>query len=173
MHHNPTIYIIMGVSGSGKTTIGRLLAAHLNCPFYDADDFHPAENVAKMAAGTPLNDDDRAPWLDRLYAIVSQHLQAGETAVLACSALKKSYRDRLRGGLEDVRFIYLDGRFDLIWQRMQTRQNHYMKPEMLQSQFTTLEIPNEQEAHIINIDQSTKAIIHEILNQINPINPIN
>lgn len=165
MNH-PTIYIIMGVSGSGKTTIGRLLADHHNCPFYDGDDYHPAENVAKMAAGTPLTDDDRAPWLDRLHDIITRHIQAGETAVLACSALKKSYRDHLRGGYKDICFIHLDGRFDLIWRRMKARQDHYMKPEMLQSQFDTLEMPNEQEALIINIDEPPESIVQEILKQI-------
>ncbi|MFZ0547200.1 MAG: gluconokinase, partial [Candidatus Promineifilaceae bacterium] len=148
-HHK--IYVIMGVSGSGKTTIGRLLAAKLNCPFYDGDDFHPAENVAKMAAGIPLNDNDRDPWLDRLHSLICQHLQAGETAVLACSALKKSYRDHLRKGCgEDVCFIHLNGRFDLIWQRMETRTDHYMKPEMLRSQFSALEPPTPTEALISN-----------------------
>lgn len=156
----------MGVSGSGKTTIGRLLAAHLNCPFYDADDFHPAENVAKMAAGIPLTDADRIPWLDCLHDIISRHLEAGETAVLACSALKKSYRDHLRQGHEGVCFIHLDGRFDLIQQRMKNRPNHYMKPAMLQSQFQTLETPDNQEALIINIDKSEESIVQEIINHI-------
>ncbi len=153
----------MGVSGSGKTTIGRLLADHFNCPFYDADDFHPAENVAKMAAGIPLSDKDRVPWLDRLQVIIGQHLDKGETAVLACSALKKSYRNRLQGGREGVRFVFLDGRFDLIWQRMQARTDHFMKPTMLQSQFDTLERPTVQEALIIDIDKPIESIIVEIL----------
>lgn len=162
----PAFFIIMGVSGSGKTTIGRLLAKRLNCPFYDADDYHPPENVAKMGAGTPLTDEDRGPWLDRLHAIITKHIQAGEPAVLACSALKQSYRDHLRGNYDNVQFIHLDGRFDLIWNRMQTRPNHYMKPGMLQSQFDALEMPDEQEAFIINIDQPIKTVIQEILDQI-------
>ena len=159
-------YVVMGVSGSGKTTVGRLLASHLSCPFYDADDFHPAENVAKMAAGIPLTDADRAPWLDGLHDIISRHLRAGETAVLACSALKKSYRDHLRQGYEDVCFIHLDGRFDLIQQRMQRRQAHYMKPEMLQSQFAALESPDDHEALIISIDKPVERIVQEIVTKI-------
>lgn len=156
----------MGVSGSGKTTIGRLLAGHLNCPFYDADDYHPPENVAKMAAGIPLNDQDRDPWLGRLHGLIQQHLEKGESAVLACSALKESYRHRLAANLPNVHFIHLDGTFDLIWQRMTRRKDHYMKPEMLQSQFNTLEPPDPQAALIINIDQSPSQIVQEIINQI-------
>jgi gluconokinase len=163
----PTLYIIMGVSGSGKSVIGRSLAQQLNCPFYDADDFHPPENVAKMAAGTPLNDNDRAPWLDALHDIISQHNREEETAVLACSALKQSYRDRLRGGYKNVQFIHLDGRFDLIWRRMQARKDHYMKADMLQSQFNALEPPNNQEAYIISIDKPIETIVQDIIKQIN------
>jgi gluconokinase len=156
----------MGVSGSGKTTIGRLLADHLNCPFYDADNYHPPENVTKMAAGIPLNDEDRDPWLGRLHELIQQHLEAGESAVLACSALKESYRQRLAANQANIHFIHLDGTFDLIWQRMAKRKDHYMKPEMLQSQFNTLEPPDPQAALIINIDQSPRQIIQEIINKI-------
>jgi gluconokinase len=158
------VFVVMGVSGSGKTTIGRLLAKRMGCSFYDADDFHPPENVAKMAAGKPLNDEDRAPWLGRLHNIIRQHHYAGETAVVTCSALKKHYRDRLRGDLEGIEFIHLEGTFDQIWQRMAKRKNHFMKAEMLQSQFNTLEMPNQQEALIINIDKPPEAIVQEILN---------
>lgn len=153
----------MGVSGSGKTTVGRLLATHLNCPFYDADDFHPPENVAKMASGIPLNDQDRDPWLGRLHELIQQHLEAGESAVLACSALKESYRDRLREGHNHVQFIHLNGNFDLIWQRMTKRKNHYMQPEMLQSQFNVLEPPDSQEAITIKINKPIEEIVQEII----------
>jgi len=156
------VFVVMGVSGCGKTTVGQALAERLNCPFYDGDDFHPAENVAKMANGTPLNDNDRAPWLARLAALLQEHLDRGETAVLACSALKKKYRDQLRVN-DQVQFIFLEGSFDLIWQRMQARQNHYMKADMLQSQFDTLEPPTDNEAVTISINQEVEAIVNQIL----------
>ena len=171
---NHPFLILMGISGSGKTTVGRLLAARLQCPFYDADNFHPPENITKMAAGQPLTDADRAPWLARLHDLIAGHLQRGEPAVLACSALKKSYRDRLRppGGMGDSRgssrgsshvlFIYLAGDFDLIWQRMQTRPGHYMKAEMLQSQFTALEPPTPDEALHIDITHPLEEIVGQI-----------
>ena len=140
-----SVYVVMGVSGSGKTTVGQALARALDCPFYDADDFHPPENVAKMAGGVPLTDADRAPWLARLHKLLADHVQRKQTAVLACSALKEAYRERLRRGLSGVRFIYLQGDFDLIRERMQARENHYMKAEMLQSQFDALEPPPQHE----------------------------
>ncbi|GAB4262903.1 MAG: gluconokinase [Candidatus Promineifilaceae bacterium] len=153
-----TVYVVMGVSGCGKTTVGMALAEKLGCPFYDGDDFHPPENVAKMASGRPLNDADRFPWLARLHDLLAEHVARGETAVLACSALKKKYRDQLRVG-EQVQFIFLDGSFDLIWQRMKKRENHYMKADMLQSQFDTLEPPGAEEARIINVNRSIKDIL--------------
>ena len=155
-------FVIMGVSGCGKTTIGEALAAYLGCPFYDGDDFHSPQNVAKMAAGIPLNDGDRAPWLDTLAALIQEHLDREETAVLASSALKKRYRDRLRVDGR-VQFIFLDGDFDLIWERMQARQDHYMKAEMLRSQFDALEAPGEEEAIRVPIDQSVNDILAQIL----------
>lgn len=154
-----TVYVVMGVSGCGKTTVGTAWAEKLGCPFYDGDDFHPPENVAKMASGTPLNDADRAPWLAILHDLLLRHVRKGETAVLACSALKKKYRQQLKEGNEQVVFIYLHGSFDLIWQRMQTRHNHYMKAEMLQSQFDTLEPPEADEAFTLEIDQDIATLI--------------
>lgn len=155
-------FVIMGVSGCGKTTIGQQLAAHLDCPFYDADDFHPEENIAKMSSGIPLTDDDRAPWLAKLAALISQHLTNGQTGVLACSALKEIYRVQLR--VDDrVRFIFLDGSFDGIWQRMATRKDHYMKAEMLHSQFDTLEPPQPGEALTIDISSDVQSIMENIL----------
>lgn len=163
MNEQPSrFFVVMGVAGSGKTTIGLALAAHLDCPFYDGDDFHPPENVAKMAGGIPLNDVDRAPWLARLAALIDEHLHRGETAVLASSALKKRYREQLRVN-DQVQFIFLDGDFDLIWQRMQARQDHYMRAEMLQSQFEALEPPDEDEAIKISIDRSVDDILAQIL----------
>ncbi len=152
------VFVVMGVSGCGKTTVGQAMAKHFGCPFYDGDDFHPPENVAKMVSGVPLNDDDRAPWLARLHDLLAEHIGRGETAVLACSALKKKYRDQLQVNGR-VQFVYLHGSFDLIWQRMQARKNHYMKAEMLQSQFDTLEPPSVDEALIIYIDRDIESIL--------------
>lgn len=159
------VYIIMGVSGCGKSTVGRALAVRLGCPFYDGDDFHPQANVAKMASGTPLTDADRTPWLNRLAALLAETLGQEETAVLACSALKKAYRDRLHVS-DRVQFVYLHGDFDLIWGRMQARQGHYMKAEMLRSQFAALEPPASQQAWWVEIDAPVDAIVDEIITQI-------
>ena len=131
------IVVVMGVSGSGKTTIGKLLAERLAVPFLDADEFHPAENVAKMAAGTPLTDADRWPWLERL----NEMLRRRQTAVLACSALKESYRSALSKGLADCRFVHLRGSIELIRARLKERQHRYMPASLLESQFATLEPP--------------------------------
>lgn len=159
------VFVVMGVSGCGKSTIGQALADKLDCPFYDGDDFHPPENVAKMASGWPLNDEDRAPWLARLARLLQEHLDRGETAVLACSALKRKYRELLRVN-DQVQFIFLEGSFDTIWQRMSARKDHYMKAEMLQSQFDALETPTTDEAIIISIDQSIEAMLLQIQKQI-------
>lgn len=160
-----TVYIVIGVSGCGKTTVGAALAAKLGCPFYDGDEFHPPENVAKMAGGTPLNDQDRHPWLARLHELLAGHVAREETAVLACSALKKKYRDQLRVNNE-TRFIHLHGSFDLIWERMRSRKEHFMKAEMLQSQFDTLEPPGAAEAITIDIDQDIESILEAIGNHL-------
>ena len=157
------ILVVMGVSGSGKTTIGQALAKQLGCPFYDADDFHPPENITKMASGIPLDDTDRQPWLAGLSALIQHHLAQAQNAVIACSALKKQYRDQLRQENDRVHFIYLDGEFDLIWSRMQARSGHYMQAAMLQSQFADLEPPEPDEALIVPIDKPVVEIIYEIL----------
>jgi len=159
------LFVVMGVSGSGKTTVGQALAVRLDCPFYDGDNFHPAENVAKMASGTPLNDADRAPWLARLAALLAEHEARGETAVLACSALKQTYREQLRVS-PAVQFIYLAGSFDLIWQRMTERTEHYMKADMLRSQFATLEPPTSNDALCVPVDQNIDAIVAYILDEV-------
>lgn len=157
-----TIFVIMGVSGCGKTTIGQALAEKLNCPFYDGDNFHPPQNVAKMAAGNPLTDEDRTPWLARLHEMMAAHEAKGETAVFACSALKKKYREQLRAGLTAVHFIHLQGSFGLIWERMQARQGHYMKASMLQSQFDALESPGPDEAAAIPAEEDVDTILELI-----------
>jgi gluconokinase len=132
------IVVVMGVTGSGKTTIGKLLAQRLSCEFLDGDDFHPPDNVAKMAAGTPLTDADRQPWLE----LLNGKLRRLENAVLACSALKESYRQILSRGLTDCRFVHLRGGIDLIRARLQERRHRYMPASLLESQFAALEPPD-------------------------------
>ena len=156
--------ILMGVSGSGKTTIGKALASKLGWDFYDADDFHPPENITKMVRGIPLNDSDRAPWLASLHDLVESCLTQNRPGILACSALKEKYRQKLLEGNEGVRLIYLKGSYELLWSRMFARTDHYMKPEMLQSQFDALEEPAD--AIIIDISHSADEIVQEILQQL-------
>jgi gluconokinase len=153
--------IVMGVAGCGKTTVGTLLAERLGWHFYDADGFHPAENVAKMANGTPLTDADRAPWLAALHALISASLKEDRPGVLACSALKESYRQQLLEGNEGVQIVYLKGTYELIWSRLSQRQDHYMKPNMLQSQFEALEEP--QDALTFDVSMSVPEIVQGIL----------
>ncbi|MCB0167184.1 MAG: gluconokinase [Anaerolineae bacterium] len=160
------VFVIIGVSGSGKTTVGLALAQKLKAPFFDGDDFHPPENVTKMANGIPLNDDDRSPWLARLHKLITDHLARGETAVIACSALKKKYRDQLRQGNEGLYIVYLKGSLNLIWERMAARQGHFMKADMLQSQFEALEPPSPRNTLIISVEQSVDNIVAHILQSV-------
>lgn len=146
----------MGVSGCGKSTIGRPLAERLGYPFLDADEFHPPENVAKMAAGIPLTDTDRQPWLELLNA----KLRVQDNAVLACSALKESYRRTLSQGLADCRFVHLRGSIELIRARLQERQHRYMPASLLESQFATLEPP--QDAIEVDVSQAPDACLRAI-----------
>lgn len=134
------IVILMGVTGSGKTTVGKLLADELGWEFYDADDFHPPGNIEKMKRGIPLDDADRKPWLETLNDLIRNRLEQGENGVLACSALKASYRDYLLID-EKVRLVYLKGDHELIRERLNDRTGHYMNPKLLDSQFETLEEP--------------------------------
>jgi gluconokinase len=135
------IVVVMGVSGSGKSTVGEALAQSLGCEFLDADDFHPPENVAKMASGTPLTDDDRWPWLERLHQELLSRESSGRSAVLACSALKAVYRARLMDGLSDARLVYLRGSKAFLRARVAERKHKYMPASLLDSQFATLEPP--------------------------------
>jgi len=151
----------MGVSGSGKTTVGKALAQKLGWDFFDADDFHPAENIAKMTHGIPLSDSDRAPWLAALHQLLASTLRSNHHPILACSALKEKYRAQLLDGLEGVEIIYLRGDFDLIWSRMSARRGHYMRPEMLRSQFAALEEPISGFA--LDISMSVEAMIDKIM----------
>jgi len=134
-------FIIMGVSGSGKTSVGKSLTKYLKWDFYDADDFHSPENVAKMANGIQLTDSDRTPWLASLHDLISSSLTQNRPGVLACSALKERYRQQLMNGNDGVQLVYLRGSYELIWSRMTARKEHFMKSHMLQSQFETLEEP--------------------------------
>lgn len=157
------IFIVMGVSGCGKSTIGRLLADKLSLPFFDGDDFHPAENVRKMSRGEPLNDIDRQGWLNALNKLATDN--SGQGAVIACSALKKVYRKVLRKSIEDfVRFVYLQGTFEEIHQRMQERKNHFMPVDLLRSQFKALEPPSE--AITVSIHGLPEEILEDILDQL-------
>ena len=158
--------IVMGVAGCGKTTVGKALARDLGWNFYDADDFHPPENIAKMANGIPLNNSDRAPWLAALHDLISSSLKANHPGVLACSALKQSYRQRLLEGNEGVQIVYLKGSYDLIWSRMSMRKEHYMKPDLLQSQFEALEEPTK--ALTIDISMSIEDIVQEVVSSMSP-----
>jgi gluconokinase len=152
--------IVMGVAGSGKTTVGESLAQRLGWNFYDADAFHPAENIAKMASGTPLDDADRTPWLAALRALISTSIKENRPGILACSALKESYRQQLLAGNEGVRLVYLKGSFDLIWSRISQRKDHYMKPQMLRSQFEALEEPRN--ALIFDVSLSVEEIVEGV-----------
>ncbi len=150
---SPRVVIVMGVSGSGKSTVGLLLANLLNASFVDADDLHPPENKAKMAARIPLTDADRLPWLQHLRSQVIDSTPQGRTTVLACSALKASYRHLLTAGTgPDVRIVFLHGSKELIASRLAARSGHFMPPDLLTSQFATLEPPSPTEAIIIPID---------------------
>ena len=157
-------FIVMGVSGCGKSRIGKLLAEHLGWDFYDADDFHPPENVTKMANGIPLDESDRAPWLASLNELISSSLKADRPGVLACSALKERYRQQLMEGNDGVQIVYLKGSYDLIWSRMEKRTDHYMKPHMLKSQFDALEEPSN--ALTMDISRSVDDIVQEILKHV-------
>lgn len=144
-----TIVLVMGVSGSGKTTLGRALARALDAEFLEGDKFHPESNVAKMSRGEPLDDADRWPWLDRLSRELARASAAGRTVVLACSALKRSYRDRLRRGAPGLRLVFLKGDKALILERMRTRTDHFMPPGLLDSQLAALEEPGLDESPIV------------------------
>jgi gluconokinase len=164
MDTNPQAIVLMGVSGSGKTSVGVRLSQRLNWPFYDGDDFHPPENIAKMGQGIPLDDADRVPWLAILNNLISEHLSAGCSMLLACSALKRKYRDQLTDGNPGTVFVYLKGDFNLIFDRMGVRSGHYMKAEMLQSQFSALE--NPKDALVVDISQDLDGITKEIISHI-------
>jgi len=160
------IVVLMGVSGSGKTTIGTLLAERTGAVFADADDYHPAANKAKMAAGHPLNDEDRQPWLEALNKLLLGWCDAGKSGVLACSALKEKYRVTLSQGLaeSEMRFVLLNGPKELIAERLAARHHEFMNSALLDSQFATLELPKD--ALRIEVDREPEQIVDQILEQI-------
>jgi gluconokinase len=163
----PWALIVMGVSGSGKSTIGEALAVRLSWFYEDADKFHPASNIAKMSAGQPLTDEDRWPWLRAIANEIDRICEAGQHAVIGCSALKRSYRDILVHGRNDVRVIYLKGTQKLIADRLAERKGHFMPPGLLASQFKTLEPPGESESPVtVSIDASVDAIVDDIVRQL-------
>jgi gluconokinase len=154
----------MGVSGSGKSTIADILAERIGWTFEDGDKFHPASNVAKMHAGTPLTDEDRWPWLRAIAAEIDRVCAAGEHVVIACSALKRAYRDILVHGRKDVRIVFLDGSQQLIAGRLAKRKGHFMPPDLLPSQFRTLEPPTLDERPVtVSIDASVEKIVDDIV----------
>ncbi len=163
----PLIVVVMGVSGSGKTTIGSLLAQRLECVYAEADQFHPKANIDKMHAGQPLTDEDRRPWLAAIAEWITENEAAGESAVVSCSALKRSYRDVLRDGHKHVRIAYLNTPESLLRERVEHRHGHFFPPELLDSQLATLELPTPDE-HVINVvntaDPST--VVDEILSRL-------
>jgi gluconokinase len=144
------VIVIMGVSGAGKTTIGRALAVELGWPFVEGDSVHPARNVEKMHAGIPLNDADREPWLAALHAIMARAIDRRAHTIVACSALKARYRDRLRGDLRTVRFVYLRADAATLQRRLAERPSHFFNPKLLPSQFDALEEPDEDDALIVD-----------------------
>jgi gluconokinase len=167
----PCALIVMGVSGSGKSTIADRLAQRLSWDFEDGDIFHPASNVAKMSAGQPLTDEDRWPWLQAIADEIDRICKAGEHAVIACSALKRAYRDILVHGRNDVRIIYLKGTQELIAGRLTSRKGHFMPPGLLTSQFKTLEPPEASESPVtVSIDASVETIVDDIVRQLG-LNP--
>lgn len=160
------IVVLMGVTGSGKTTIGERLAARMDAAFADADDYHSEANKAKMASGQPLNDADRAPWLATLNAKLREWQAAAESGVLACSALKEAYREALRAGMPAgaVRFVLLDGAREMIAERLAARRHEYMNPGLLESQIATLERPGD--ALVICNDRAPEVVVEEILGKL-------
>jgi gluconokinase len=168
----PCALVVMGVSGSGKSTIAEYLATRLGWRYVDGDLFHPPANVAKMSAGHPLTDEDRWPWLRAIAAEIDRLAAAGTRAVVACSALKRAYRNILVHGRDDIRIVFLDGTQDLIAKRLAARKGHFMPPGLLDSQFRTLEPPRPSERPVtVSIDASVDGIADNIVRQLELVTP--
>ena len=144
--------IVMGVSGSGKTTVGEAVARQIHAKFIDGDDLHPRANIQKMGSGHPLNDEDRMPWLERLSDAAYSLNHKNETGIIVCSALKRRYRDRLRDGNPGMVFLYLKGSFDVIMERLKARSGHFLPTDLLKSQFDALEEPGSDEPDVLCVD---------------------
>ena len=161
---NKSIIVVMGVSGSGKTTVGAMLAGRLHWVYAEADDFHPLANIEKMAAGHPLTDEDRKPWLAAICAWMDKQIEAGQPGVVTCSALKRGYRDELRGGRPEVQLVYLHGDRDLIAARLASRHGHFFHADLLDTQFRDLEEPTpEEQVLVVPISGTPAEIVAEIL----------
>ncbi|MCR9228987.1 MAG: gluconokinase [Flavobacteriaceae bacterium] len=163
MPNGKTVIVVMGVSGSGKTEIGKRLSKKLSIPFFDGDDFHPEANVKKMSSGSPLNDEDRKEWLVALNKLAVEYKDRG--AIIACSSLKKNYRSLLRAGMGNCMvFAYLDGSFELIRSRLEQRKGHFMPLDLLQSQFDALEPPSN--AITVSIEETPAKIVKRIIKEL-------
>lgn len=167
MEKSALIWIILGVSGVGKSSIGEKLAQKVGIKFIDGDDLHPRENLLKMSKGIPLDDSDRMPWLKRINDVVFSLSHKNEVGIIVCSALKKAYRDIIREGNPKVRFLYLNADFEVILDRISKREGHFMKSQMLISQFQALEVPhNELDVVSVDANQSFEMVIDDALNAI-------
>lgn len=165
--NSPSVIVIMGVTSSGKSTVGEGLAARLGWAFRDADSFHPPENVAKMSSGQPLNDDDRKPWLQAIARFIDAAESQQTPAIVTCSALKRAYRDVIVGSRGHVALVHLVGDRQLIAERMAARRNHFMPTSLLDSQFATLEAPQDDEKPLrVTIDQQPQQIIQTIIDRL-------
>ncbi|MDP3409044.1 gluconokinase [Bosea sp. (in: a-proteobacteria)] len=163
----PAVIVVMGVASSGKTSLGERLAGQLGWPFRDADSFHPPENVAKMAGGTPLNDEDRKPWLAAIAAWIDDLRSTGRNGIVTCSALKRAYRLVIVGDRQDVALVYLKGSRALIGERMASRQHHFMPTALLDSQFAALEEPGADENPlVVSVESSKDAIVSDVMTRL-------
>lgn len=159
-NQQPPVIVVMGVSGVGKTTVARLLAHRLGLPYAEADDFHPAANIAKMSAGTPLDDQDREPWLRALGAWLGERAEAGTGGVVTCSALKRSYRDILRDACPEAFFLHLTGSHELVGDRIAHRTGHFMPPSLLDSQYATLEpLQADESGAVLDVDADPDTLV--------------
>jgi carbohydrate kinase (thermoresistant glucokinase family) len=163
----PLVIVLMGVSGSGKSTTGTALSRSLGWPFRDADSFHPPENVEKMSRGVPLTDEDRWPWLEAIARWIDERCAASRQGIVSCSALKRAYRDRIVGARSGVRLVYLKGDMGLIGQRLRARKNHFMPASLLESQFSTLEEPAaEERALVVSVALSPRRLAGTIIEKL-------
>lgn len=170
-NHEHYIFVLMGVSGSGKSAVASHVAHELQGAFLDGDFLHPRSNITKMASGEPLNDDDRQPWLKALNDAAFAMQRTNKVSLIVCSALKKSYRDILREGNPNLRFVYLKGDFDLIESRLKERKGHFFKTQMLVTQFETLEEPtaDERDVLVVDIDQPLDGVVADTVAQIKKV----